>query len=613
MNHNEANSRVATLNEQEILGSEDFLTHLRAVAARQQRSQSDVEKYARECLQELAVRPSDRYLDWVAKLARFMYSRSYEPVLDVNVEQLERLKQLSETRPMVFLWSHKSHMDSFVFMRAMYDHDFRPQPLSFAGINMNFAGFGAVAKRAGAIFLRRSFTDDEIYKLVFKHYIDYLVSKRLPLSWSIEGTRSRTGKLMPPKLGLIQWVVQSYQRSACDDALLVPVSISYDQIAEIGDYVSMQRGLPKRKESLRWFVGYLSGMRTPYGKIYLRFAEPVALSASVQISDQMFDQNADANRVQVNKLAFEVCSRIEHTTPITAVDLVTLVLLAANGRALTREEVDAHANDILLLIRRRDLPMAGTLTTNSELRLSNTLEAMTRTGLLHCYEQGAAPVYRITPGKHLAAAYYRNTIIHYFLSNALAELALASLPPTGASEAHFWDSVIRLRDLLKFEFFFKAKSAFKQDVADALEFRSPNWTAVLQQDSSPAATLFSEARPLFGHSILRSFVEAYQVVAQALLASAGRTIADQKAFLSTCLHLGEEMLLRKQLSSEAALSQSLFATALRLAEYRGLLAGDAEELNRKRGEFSAEIKRAADAVNLLQSYYDGSAGVGGQK
>ena len=122
-------TRVATLDEREVFDDERFLAALRALADNEGRDYGDVEKYAHHCLAELAVRPGDRYLDWIAALARFMYTRSFEPEFDVNAEALEELKTLSGTHPMVFLWSHKSHLDGFVFVRALYDAGFRPQPL----------------------------------------------------------------------------------------------------------------------------------------------------------------------------------------------------------------------------------------------------------------------------------------------------------------------------------------------------------------------------------------------------------------------------------------------------------------------------------------------------
>ncbi len=592
-----AESRVAALDERLVLKDEGFQAALKTFAELEQRDLAEVERYARECLEELSVRPADRFLSWVASLARFMYTRSFEPELDVNTEALERLKRLAKERPLVFLWSHKSHLDSFVFMRALYDADFRPQPLSFAGINMAFVGFGALAKHSGAIFLRRSFKDDPVYKIVLRHFIDYLVRERVPLSWSIEGTRSRTGKLMPPKLGLIQWVVDSYKRASCNDALLVPVAISFDQIPEIDDYIAMQRGLPKRKETLKWFIDYIAGMKARYGKIYVRFAEPVSLSESVHVSDALLGEDRD--RAQVQRLAFEVCNRIEHMKPVTTTDLVTLVLLAANGRGLDEEQIRRQALDIVALIDRWGLPKAADLSLDSAAALDAKLDTLTGTGLLERYEKGQTPVYVIAPGRQLAAAYYRNTIVQYFLNSAIAELALAA---TGdrASDAAVTEASLALRDLLKFEFFFKPKEEFRDDVVNYLDTRYPGWR-VSHGHGGPFP---SAPAPLFGQGILRSFLEAYSVFARLIMERDDGEVAteDEAGLLRDCLGRGEEMLLRKEISTEAALSQPLFETALRLARHRRLLEG--ANLATKRQAFAADVDRALAAVNVLQSAYD---------
>ncbi len=586
--------RVATLDEQQVFADRGFWQGLHDIAEQRHEDIASIEAYARQCLNELAVHPEERYLAWVARLARFVSTRSYVPELDVNSPAVEELKELVKTRPLVFLWSHKSHLDSFVFMRALYEANFRPQPLSFAGINMNFAGFGALAKRSGAIFLRRSFKDDPVYKLVLQHYIDYLVRERLPLSWSIEGTRSRTGKLLPPKLGLIQWVLDAYQRASCDDALLVPVAISFDQIPEIDDYVAMQRGLPKRKESLRWFIDYIAGMRSQHGKIYVRFAEPVALSDSAPVSASLVSQAPE--RVQVQKLALVVCNRIEHAMPITATDLITLVLLAANGRGLDEQQIYQQTGVILGLIQGRGLPTSGELRVGEAIGLRATLAALTDTNLLRRFDKGEQPVYVITPGRQLAAAYYRNTIVHYFLGSAVAEVALAGAQ--NGSEATFWDAALELRDLLKFEFFFETKDRFRKDMTAYLDSRFPAWRELLTQ-------VFTRTPPLFGHGILRSFIETYQVLAQVLLSRGDQNVAadNEEAFVRACLERGEEMLLRRQIATETALSQPLIKNAIKLAQHRGLLRGE-EDLAAGRQAFAGEVQRAAAAVNTLQQHYD---------
>jgi glycerol-3-phosphate O-acyltransferase len=592
MSPRSAFSRVAAIDEREVFSDPRFLAALRALAARDKRDYAEVEKYAHDCLGELAVRPADRYLGWVAALARFIYTRSFDPGFDVNSEALEKLKDLSLTHPMVFLWSHKSHLDGFVFMRALYDAGFRPQPLIFAGINMNFAGFGPLARHSGAIFLRRSFKDDDVYKLVLKYFIDYLASRRVPLSWSIEGTRSRTGKLLPPKLGLIHWVMDAYKRASIEDALFVPVAISFDQIPEMDDYIAMQHGVPKRKESLKWFIDYIAGMKSKYGKVYVRFAEPIALSEMVPAP------GAATQGSQVQKLAFEICSRIERSMPITLTDLVTLVLLAANGRALDAGQIWCQASDVVALIERWRLPQADNLRLGSVDDLKTTLQTLSDTGLLRCFAGGAAPVYIITPGRQLAAAYYRNTIVHYFLDGALAEVALAASLGSGGASA-FEPELMRLRDLLKFEFSFKTKQESLDAAARYLDERYPGW-----QDSG--ANFPAGAAPLFGQSILRSFVEAYRILAGMLVKRGWRPIGsdEEAALIDGALALGREMLLRREISTEAALSGPLFASALRLARHRRLLDSGDSDIRQRREAFAADVQRVLDAINLLQDVYD---------
>jgi glycerol-3-phosphate O-acyltransferase len=386
--------------------------------------------------------------------------------------------------------------------------------------------------------------------------------------------------------------------------LLVPVSISFDQIAEMDDYVAMQKGLPKRKESLGWFIGYISGMKTRVGKIYLRFAEPVALSDSTRVSDALFDARGKPDGVQVQKLAFEVMSRIEHATPISVTDLVTMVLLSANGTALAENQIRAHAQEIIALIEKRGLPMAGDLAFESGAELTAALAAMSQTRLLERYDEGSEPVFRIAPGKELAAAYYRNTIIHYFLASAIGELAICMLRGRKESRKTFDATVLALRDLFKFEFFFRTKDDFLDDVCWYLDERYAEWQGALASRRPAADMLFGEQAPLFGHSILRSFVEAYQVAAKVLSRHPEHENDDDKAFVTECMKYGEEMLLRRRISSAASLSQPLFATAYRLAAYRDLLAGAPVELMASRKAFAVEIADAVHAIDLLQNHYD---------
>jgi glycerol-3-phosphate O-acyltransferase len=116
-----------------------------------------------------------------------------------------------------------------------FDNDF-PAPHILGGVNMAFAGLGFLARRAGAIFIRRSFQDDPLYKMILRQYISYLMEKRFPLSWAFEGTRSRVGKLMPPRYGLLKYVMDSAHATGLRNLHIIPISISYDMIGDVKDY-----------------------------------------------------------------------------------------------------------------------------------------------------------------------------------------------------------------------------------------------------------------------------------------------------------------------------------------------------------------------------------------
>ena len=136
---------------------------------------------------------------------------------------------------------------------------------------------GPIMRRAGYIFLRRDIRENATYRFVLREYLAYLIERRFNLSWFPEGTRSRTGKLLPPKLGLLTYVVDAYRQGRIDDIMLVPVALVYDQVYETKDFAKEAKGAKKKPENLGWMLRYLRSLRTPYGKAYLRVAEPLSM------------------------------------------------------------------------------------------------------------------------------------------------------------------------------------------------------------------------------------------------------------------------------------------------------------------------------------------------
>ncbi len=356
-------------------------------------------------------------------------------------------------------------------MSMFYDLDMPPVHL-FGGINMSFLGLGALGRRSGAIFIRRTMSGDNVYKAVFKQYIDYLAEKRFPLLWALEGTRSRTGKLMPPRYGLINYVVDSYVRAASTDMILMPISIAYDQVPEVGDYIAEHKGVGKRPESASWFMQYISGLRNPFGRIHVRFGE------GVKLSEVLGEPHPDlrVGALDVQKIAFRLAVDANSVTPILGTSLIALVLAAAGGKAMTLSELAEECAAMVRLVHKLRLPVSGDVNLAGMEVLQRMLGQLVHTGVLLRYEGGQEPLFAIAPDAIMAASYYRNAAIHFLVIGAIAELALVEVARRDCVNAlgTLHEEALRLRDLLKFEFFFHEKAHFIEELEQHLDIREPS-------------------------------------------------------------------------------------------------------------------------------------------
>lgn len=231
---------------------------------------------AGKMLDELSTGWSQVSVDLVTVLGR-LASRGFDPEFDYDEYQVAAMRAALEAHPAVLLFSHRSYIDGVVVPVAMQDNRLPPVHM-FGGINLSFGLMGPLMRRSGMIFIRRNIGNDPLYKYVLKEYVGYVVEKRFNLSWSIEGTRSRTGKMLPPKLGLMSYVADAYLDGRSDDILLQGVSICFDQLHEITEYAAYARGAEKTPEGLRWLYNFIKAQgERNFGKIYVRFPEAVSM------------------------------------------------------------------------------------------------------------------------------------------------------------------------------------------------------------------------------------------------------------------------------------------------------------------------------------------------
>ena len=539
-------------------------------------------------LNELATGWSRFSVDLMPNLGRAIFSRGFDPRIDYDSAEIENMRHALEAHPAVLLFSHRSYLDGAIVPVAMQENKLPPVH-TFAGINLSFGFMGPLMRRSGVIFIRRKL-DDPLYKYVLRQFVGYIVEKRFNLNWALEGTRSRTGKMLPPKLGLLSYVADAYLDGRSEDILLQPVSISFDQLHETAEYAAYARGGEKKPEGAEWLYKFIKAQgERNYGKIYVRFPEAVSMRQYLGLPNGEMAEDSDAKRLAMQKMAFEVAWRIQRVTPINATALVSALLLTTRGRALTLSQLYVALQDSLDYLARKQTPI-----TNSTLRLRTTegvraaVDAMSNGHPVTRVDGGHEPVWRIAPEQEHEAAFYRNTLIHAFLETSIVELALAHAgrAPEGDRVAAFWSQAMRLRDLLKFDFYFADSAKFRANLAEEMAWHQ-DWEINVAAGNDAVRGLLREKRPLMAHAMLRPFFEAYEIVAGVLCERRGESCG--AGLPRRALGVGAQYAAQGRVRSNESVSALLFATARQVAADQQLLK-PAPDLPERRAAFLRELR-----------------------
>ena len=343
------------------------------------------------------------------------------------------------------------------------------------------------------------------------------------------------------------------------------------------------------------------------GAVHLRFGAPISLRTYLAENAVEFPADVEETRSPaIPKLAFEIASRINDATPITAISLVALVLLAEEGRSLTVDEAMDRLRPVLEIVARRDLPMTEKLDTTNRTQVRAALDDLVLHGVVTRFAGATDTVYRIGPDQHLAAAYYRNTVIHFFVNTAITEIALMAVRTKGADDhAHaVIAEALELRDLLKFEFFFSSRDEFEVEIRFELQDHQPEWRKRLA--AGDVDSVLRGFDPFTSPAVLRPFIEAYQVVADLIADAAYHGTIDEDQLRKDAMALGKQYELQGKIKTPESVSNVLFDAAIQLTHNRKLFTPGPDMIER-RLEFADELRRYVgylDSISAIAAVRD---------
>ena len=582
-----------------IINDPKFQKQLIELAEKQNLDFRQAQQEASNCLKELQTRHQPFATVLGLQTSQYILSRGYKRTIDINPAEVKELTKLARRYPLAFVMTHKTYLDMFVLSVTLGRHGI-PLPFTFAGINMDFMGFGQLARQNGVIFIRRSFKEDLIYKLALRHFIASLVEEGSHFMWSIEGTRSRTGKLVWPKVGILKYIREAEEESS-QEVKYIPVSIVYDLIPDVEEMTLEGRGKTKNPESLQWFINYVRKLDGNFGKISIRFGAPVPFNAENSVELIVSSKYNTGFSGKLSRFSLELVHQINKVTPVTTASLVCISLLSKFS--LKKREIENDVAGMMLLFEQYKpdaLVDRGKPIGSSVQRALNLLQ---RAGLVLQHGETLNAKYVLNSQNYLQANYYANMSVHHLYHLAFIELALLKSSTAKAElrlEA-FWEEVMELRSLFKFEFFYSQKLQFTNEIEAHLSILTPDWLRLIRGTKAKKLAFLQKQKVLVAPAVVYNYIEAYRVVVHALLNWNPDRRFDEKSFIEDCLFISEELQWHGHIQRTGAVSKPFLLNGIRLVQNLNLVPEAGKD---KKDEIQAFLQQLNDIdaqIKLLQS------------
>jgi glycerol-3-phosphate O-acyltransferase len=467
---------------------------------------------AEKIFREIAANMNSTFLAALGLAASAVIRRLFQ---SIEVRGLERVAEWAKRQPVVLVPSHRSYFDFVLVSWLFYQNHLMP-PHVAARENMAFGPFGFLFRRAGAFFLRRSF-DDELYKAVFRSYVGYLVREGFTQEFFIEGGRSRTGKTLAPRMGMLSWNIHGFIDSGRRDLLFVPVAITYERLVEEGSMVEELEGGAKQQESTFALVRARKLLRRRFGSVFVNFGEPLSLGRALEGRRELFLGEDDApklaeRRVFTEALGCDIVERINLAMVANATSVAACVLLGESRPGMFRTQLGERMHQIVELLRLQDVRLTPALAAGDP-DFQDSIDFLLRLGLVKAENDPRGEIIYYEDKDRRALDVYRNVLFHFLVAPSLmARLLLqGTTMPALRRDLDFW------LDLLYREFF-APRAIVHAAQLDAFLDHFERLGVIERGDEVLRATEKGRPYLAFLAEQTRSLLEVYYGVLSALLA-----------------------------------------------------------------------------------------------
>ncbi|MCC6872785.1 MAG: 1-acyl-sn-glycerol-3-phosphate acyltransferase [Sandaracinaceae bacterium] len=603
---------------EELLRSPRLRRHIEAAAREKNKPVAAIEKEADRELKRMCAMMDPTVIGLFFRFLDWLWTRIYDGLV-IDQEGLERLREAARHGPLVLLPSHKSHIDYLVLSYVLGLNAVNP-PLIAAGENLSFFPVGSLLRRSGAFFIKRSFRGSKLYPAMVDAYLRKILVEGWNVEFFLEGGRSRTGKLLPPKLGLLSMVLDAGLRLPSTKLSFVPISIGYERIIEEGSYAREQEGGEKSPESVGGLLRTSKVLRSRYGRLYIQFGEIFSL-------DELLEEAAAARgapsparelkpaerRALIQRIAHRVSYEINRVTMVTPAALVATALLTHRRRGIRESSLVSRCAELVEALLRLGAPVAPTVVRDETsivrggggeelLRadaVHETLRLFDDGKLVESADGEGEPVYRVPHFKRLALEYYKNTILHFFVPSALIAAALSVRRGDSVRREALRESVRNLSRLFKYEFMYRADAGFDAIFDDALSAMIAAGEVVespegLREVRGSLVAVYA--------SMLRTYFESYYLAVRSLRSLGRKGSVKRKDWLSSVLARGHEEFLAGEIQLRESLARPKLENALSALHDHGLIRLGADKI--EAGAALADDEALGAFERRLEKYLD---------
>lgn len=385
-----------------------------------QRRKIPVEKAQKEAtkiIREIAADYSYSSIKFMSGIFRWFWTKVYD---GVKLNFFDDIRQLATEKEIIYTPCHRSHIDYLILSYSLYERGIVPPHIA-AGINLNLPLVGRVLRGSGAFFLRRSF-NSALYSTIFSEYLSSLIAHGVSIEYFIEGTRSRTGRLLHPKAGMLAMTVRSYLNERSKPLVFIPSSLNYEKLMEGASYKSELGGKGKKKESIGGLFKTLKLLKEDYGRLTVNFSEHIEL-------DELLDKHKpDWRDIKlgvkekpqwfkdvVSDAGEKILTHINEASHVNPINLLAVTLLSTPNRAASEKNLKAQIELYRKIIR--NLPYSDR-TTVTDLSVDEIIEKGIFLGFIQRVEHSLGDVIQVKEDMGVLMTYYRNNVLHLFAASS---------------------------------------------------------------------------------------------------------------------------------------------------------------------------------------------------